>query len=305
MRRITSKKVEYSIEGEKAKGVLVHDSIRLHKDSHELKEFPFLLINSWTENRFERVDGVIGLSRSYYSTDGSNSGPALLDALYQSGEIEKKIFSFHIDNYGQSAIQFGGYDMNNVAPGAPLTFIETPYDKDWKLTINAFRIGEKPTYDNGAKTAFYFEEKDAYLDSFSPYIKIPNSIAIPAFAKMLHGIKYERIDGLLFGPCDLDQYHTISLFVNDRYYLKLAPETFVIDIGNKDKCFLPIMYNSADNWVLGEPFFRSFYSVYDDAKGIIGLAPSINYLKAGIFEGVVPNDELPYARKNAAEKQQQ
>lgn len=195
--------------------------------------------------------------------------------------------------------------MNNVAPGAPLTFIETPYDRDWKLSINAFRIGEKPTYDNGAKTAFYFEEKDAYLDSFSPYIKIPNSIAIPAFAKMFHGVKYERIDGLLFGPCDLDQYHTISLFVNDRYYIKLAPETFVIDVGNKDKCFLPIMYNSADNWVLGEPFFRSFYSVYDDSKGIIGLAPSINYLKAGIFEGVVPNDELPYARKSKTDKQQQ
>lgn len=65
------------------------------------------------------------------------------------------------------------------------------------------------------------------------------------------------------------------------------------------------MYNSADNWVLGEPFFRSFYSVYDDSKGIIGLAPSINYLKAGIFEGVVPNDELPYARKSKTDKQQQ
>jgi len=77
----------------------------------------------------------------------------------------------------------------------------------------------------------------------------------------------------------------------------------VIDIGNKDKCFLPIMYNSADNWVLGEPFFRSFYSVYDDSKGIIGLAPSINYLKAGIFEGVVPNDELPYARKKKTDNQ--
>jgi len=65
------------------------------------------------------------------------------------------------------------------------------------------------------------------------------------------------------------------------------------------------MYNSADNWVLGEPFFRSFYSVFDDSKGIIGLAPSINYLKAGIFEGVVPNDELPYARKKKAQPQEQ
>jgi len=94
--------------------------------------------------------------------------------------------------------------MNNVAPGARLTFIETPYEKDWKLSINAFKIGEKPTFPNGAKTAFYFKEYPAYLDSNSPYIKIPKSIAIQTFAKFLHGVSYQRIDGLLFGPCDLD-----------------------------------------------------------------------------------------------------
>ena len=78
--------------------------------------------------------------------------------------------------------------MNNVAPGAPLTFIDTPYDRDWKLTINAFRVGEKPTFSNGAKSAFYTDQKDAYLDSGSPYLKIPHSIAIQTFSKFLHGL---------------------------------------------------------------------------------------------------------------------
>jgi hypothetical protein len=41
------------------------------------------------------------------------------------------------------------------------------------------------------------------------------------------------------GPCDVNKYDSISLFVNDRYYLKMVPESFVIDIGNRDKCFIP------------------------------------------------------------------
>lgn len=47
--------------------------------------------------------------------------------------------------------------------------------------------------------------------------------------------------------------------------------------------------------MIGEPFFRNFYAVFDDSKGVVGLAPSINFLHAGIIEGVVPNDELPFS----------
>jgi len=44
--------------------------------------------------------------------------------------------------------------------------------------------------------------------------------------------------------------------------------------------------------VLGEPFFRSFYTVFDDGKGIIGMAPSAKFTHASIVEGSPPNDEL-------------
>jgi len=87
-------------------------------------------------------------------------------------------------------------------------------------------------------------------------------------------------------------YNEISLFVNDRYYVKLVPESFVIDIGQVDRCFLPFTYNSEDHWVIGEPFFRSFYTVFDDSKGLIGVTPSINYVHSSITEGIVPNDPL-------------
>ena len=96
----------------------------------------------------------------------------------------------------------------------------------------------------------------------------------------------------MMGPCDINKYNTITLFVNDRYNIKMVPEAFVIDVGDRDLCFVPFSYNTEDVWVIGEPFFRNFYTVFDDSKGLIGLAPSVNYVHASISEGVVPNDEL-------------
>jgi len=81
--------------------------------------------------------------------------------------------------------------------------------------------------------------KVAYLDSFSPYIYVPKSEGVQIFSLMLHEITYSVVDGLLMGPCDKSKYDTISLFINDRYYFKLSPESYVLDIGYGDKCFLP------------------------------------------------------------------
>lgn len=80
-------------------------------------------------------------------------------------------------------------------------------------------------------SAFYFPEKEAFIDTFNPFIKIPSSISIQTFSKFLHGVDINNNDGMLVGSCDLKEYHTISLFVNDRYYVKIIPEAYVIDIG--------------------------------------------------------------------------
>ena len=94
------------------------------------------------------------------------------------------------------------------------------------------------------------------------------------------------------GTCDLSKYHSISLYVNDRYYFKLTPDAYVVDIGHSDQCMIALDYNDKDEWLLGEPFFRSFYSVFDDSQGLIGFAPSAAYPESSIFEGVAPSDKL-------------
>ena len=94
-------------------------------------------------------------------------------------------------------------------------------------------------FPNGSTSAFYFPETEAIIDTFSPYIKLPKSIGVQAFSKFVHGVQVNNLNGLLEGSCDLSTYHTLSLFVNDRYYVKLVPDAYVIDVGDGEKCYLP------------------------------------------------------------------
>jgi len=110
----------------------------------------------------------------------------------------------------------GGFDSSKMAPGVPLTFFETPYSSEWEFTINGFRVGEKPTFPSGAKTAYYTPEYPAKLDSFSPYIMIPRSIGVATFNQFFHETQYTIVDDLLVGACDLTKYWSISLFSSER-----------------------------------------------------------------------------------------
>jgi hypothetical protein len=191
IRRITDEKITFQVEGEEVKGVLVSDNVNLDNtpDSPTVKSFPFLLVNSWPQNTFELVDGVIGLSKTFYGTNGQKSGPEFLTSLFQSGVISSKIFAVHFDQFGGSTVEFGGYSMDKIVPNVPLTYLEVPFKSTWQVTINAFRIGEKPTFPNGAKSAYYHPEKVAYLDTFSPHIQLPSSLAAQLFADFFHEIQ--------------------------------------------------------------------------------------------------------------------
>lgn len=297
IRKISTQKVSFDIEGATAKGVLVSDTFWVNKDdeSTSVKEFPFILVNEWTQTRFETTQAVIGLSKTYYAANGESSGPSFLNFLYERGAVNSRVFAVHFDHFGGSTVEFGGYSPEKIVPNVPLTYLELAYKPTWELRINAIRIGEKPTFPNGAMSAFYFPEKIAILDTFSPYISLPSSLASQLYSKIFHEVDEIHLENdLLLGPCDVSKYQSLNLFVNDRYYVKLVPESFVVDIGVRGKCFVPIRFNDDDAFILGEPFFRNFYSVFDDTKGILGIAPSINFVHSSVFEGMVPNDELDY-----------
>jgi len=158
IRKLVDHKMTFKLEKSTAEGQIVEDNLRLRADSESvIKQFPFLLVNKWSPSDVQEVDGVIGLSRSYVSTDGQGSGSAFLEALYQSGQIEQKLFAVHFDTKGGSQIEFGGYNSSMIDSDKPITFVATPYARQWTMKINAFKVTDKPRFANGAKNSFFFD----------------------------------------------------------------------------------------------------------------------------------------------------
>ena len=88
------------------------------------------------------------------------------------------MFAIHFDDFGGALLQLGGYDQSKIAPGKQLQYLEAPYSNEWKLSINAFRVTDKPKFPNGSASAFFFPEFEAVIDTFSPYIKLPKAIGV-------------------------------------------------------------------------------------------------------------------------------
>ena len=114
LRKIIDKHMRYLIGGYIAQGILAQDDLKPFQDNNfTMRQFPFLLVNEWQQSPFEKVDGVIGLSRDYVTAEGDNSGSQFLNTLYDAG-IENKIFHINFlpkdSKYSSSIIGFGGYN---------------------------------------------------------------------------------------------------------------------------------------------------------------------------------------------------
>lgn len=58
-----------------------------------------------------------------------------------------------------------------------------------------------------------------------------------------------------------------------------------------NQCFLGIILNDEDFWVLGDVFLQGYYSIHDNSdplKAKLGLVPHVNSGKEFVESGVVP-----------------
>jgi hypothetical protein len=50
---MSNQKIDYKIEESSVNGVLVYDNVSMFKESPmHIREFPFLLVNEWNEDKF-------------------------------------------------------------------------------------------------------------------------------------------------------------------------------------------------------------------------------------------------------------
>lgn len=87
------------------------------------------------------MNGLMGMSRAYYSDTAFYNGKKIMAALKQSGAISATLFGILMANASyQSILDIGGYDTANMKSGYTITWIPTETGQFfWEIPFSGVR----------------------------------------------------------------------------------------------------------------------------------------------------------------------
>lgn len=245
------------------KGFLSEDSVTLA--GLTMENFKFGEVTTEAADVFGQApfDGIIGMGPAKAAVDGV---PMPMQTLVDQKKIEHNIFAFYLSSGGKtgSTVSLGGPDPSfytgdftyiKVAKAARLL----PY---WLVSATDIKIGGKSTGSCG-----WLIGCEMVVDTGTSIIAGP--------PKSVNAL-IEKVGKVSEDCSNLKTLPTISFSFGGKDF-DLEPDFYVIrakDDKGKDACELGIqgVDAGAPIWILGDPFLRKFYTVWDAEQNRVGFA---------------------------------
>lgn len=204
-----------------------------------------------------------------------------MDSLYQAGVINRRVFSlyfgdFNFDGHGENSVfTVGEYSAYDYSAG---NMIFLPVYKPvglWSLQLTGASFGDSPI---GITTDI------AVLNSTSIRISMPAPDAEAVYAMINDAGACGMSDsGMLLCDCgmaySLSSYPDLILTLGKRTRFILKSTDYFLE--KQEGCYLLVDGMTSGSWVLGMPFLRAYYTVYDMDNEEVGLAASMQGEAAG------------------------
>ena len=198
-------------------------------------------------------DGVLGL--------GFNRiGTTFVENLKAQGQINKAIFSIYFNNIDKknpikSVLTIGGYDAATYGSGRMVTInVEHRY-KFWASNMQGIAIGSNSK--KALSSKIFFDTGASFLLGPTNEINSIHNII------KKHVQKCSMDAGTLYCPCENGKYSkfpAITFYIQNNAFV-INPENYLGDVSGY--CAVLISGISYSFWVLGQPFFRAYYTVHD------------------------------------------
>ncbi|XP_042098580.1 pregnancy-associated glycoprotein 4 isoform X1 [Ovis aries] len=245
----------------KMKGVVVHDTVRIGDLVSTDQPFGLSVVESGFEHR--QFDGVLGLN--YPNLSFSKTIP-IFDKLKNEGAISEPVFAFYLskDEQEGSVVMFGGVDHSYYK--GELNWVPLIKAGDWSVRVDSITMKrEVIACSDGCR---------ALVDTGSSHIQGPGRL-IDNVQKLIGTMPQGSMH---YVPCSaVNTLPSIIFTINGINYP--VPGRAYILKDSRGRCYTnfkkKIVRTSTEYWVLGEPFLRLYFSVFDRGNDRIGLAPAV------------------------------
>jgi len=250
-------------------GVLSHDVVGFGNYSIKNATFGEITIEPghiWVESPF---DGICGLAFPAIAMPAANPPPPPFDDLMRMKVLNKNEFSFYLSTqHGSdkdtSALILGGTDSKYYS-GSFSYFKAQKYEgllAYWLIHGDDIKIGGS-SMDSCKDLVGHC---NFVVDTGTSVITGPHTKVNPIIEKI----------GNVSSNCDgVDQLPTITFVIGGKNF-DVEPSFYVlkVDDGNGNlECQLGIMaLDQLGLWILGDPFLRKYYSVFDRQLNRVGFA---------------------------------
>ena len=245
-----SKLLEYGIGS--VYGYLSKESIKID----EFTAFDQDFILSYKDNDLDGLtsDGLLGLGFNSLS----EGYPTFIETLYNQGAIHKKVFSLYLNHYNldslESAFTIGGYDSYKYGQGSAK---KVSIDKSYGFWLGIVQNTAIGGYSRANPSYGIYDIGTSLL--MGPLIEVSN---IKNTIKAKSGaLCYDY--GYLICACEqgeYEKYPDLVFTINNQAFTLSAKDYIYYESGY---CFVLIDSTYDYYWIIGQPFFRAYYSVYD------------------------------------------
>ena len=216
-------------------------------------------------------DGILGMAFKSLSVGGL---PTFFDNLLKQGKIEAPVFSFwlnpdwnHLTNSG--LLILGGIDQSLYE--GQLRYINLLDEAFWNVRMNRVIVGSNSftVCANGCKAIF---------DTGTSMIAGPME-EINAINQAI-GAKFDPVSGYVTLECSsVSHLPEIRFNLGGQNYALMSKDYILIVYENLKKyCVSGFMgIERANTWVLGGIFMGKYYTVFDAANNVVGLALAKHY----------------------------
>uniref|UniRef100_A0A3Q3RG95 pepsin A n=1 Tax=Mastacembelus armatus TaxID=205130 RepID=A0A3Q3RG95_9TELE len=206
--------------------------------------------------QYMRADGILGLAYPRLSNAGATP---VFDNMMNEGLVNQDLFSVYLTSNSQqgSAVTFGGVDPNHYY--GPISWIPLSNELYWQITVDSVTVNGQVVACNGGCQAI--------VDTGTSLIVGPQS-SINNINSWL-GATSQNGDYIV--NCNnIGQMPDLTFHIHGQQFT--LPASAYVRQSQYYGCRTGFSGSGDSLWILGDVFIRQYYSIFNRAQNMVGLA---------------------------------